>query len=95
MAKREPKRAANPYAQRAARTRSLVAETVTDNDVRDMVGAIVKAAKNGNLAASKLVLAYIVGNPEAPQDPDTVKLKGMKIASDKSFAELSAGILGG
>ena len=95
MAKRTERTAANPYAQRAARTRSLVAETVTDDDVRGIVGNLVKRAKDGNLTAAKLVLSYVVGNPEAPKDPDTVELVGMKLERDRHHEDMMAGILGG
>jgi len=83
MAKKET--APNPYAQRAARMRSLLSNTITDEDVQGIAGAIVKRAKEGDLTAAKLVLSYVVGTPEAPQDPDAVELAGIKMQRDREL----------
>ena len=58
----------NPYARRTARLRSLIAESVSDDDLQEIVSKLVDDAKQGDQAAVKLLLSYLVGKPgDAPR----------------------------
>jgi len=64
----------NPFARRVAGLRQAMLEAVAKEDVRAIIGRIVEAAKNGDVAAARLVLAYTVGKPAPAVDPDTLDL---------------------
>jgi hypothetical protein len=67
----------NPYARRVAALRSALLAAVTEEDLRAIAATLVKQAKQGDMAALKLLLAYT----EAP-DPDRVDLEEARIAQD-------------
>jgi hypothetical protein len=63
----------NPYARRVAQMRSIIAQEFTDEDLHQVARKLVDMAKNGDLAAAKLLLSYSVGRPVEPAcDPDHV-----------------------
>lgn len=64
----------NPYARQVARLRNAMLEAVGDQGIADIVDALMKAARNGDVAAARLVLSYTVGRPSAGIDPDAVDL---------------------
>lgn len=66
----------NPYARRVARLRTLMLETVSDEDLKAIVSALVKQAKAGDLAAIREVLNRVTGRAGFIEhaDPDSVDL---------------------
>src|SRR5262249_8322838 len=44
-------------------------------DVRAVAHKLVEQAKAGDAAAAKLLLAYVVGRPAAPVNPDTLDME--------------------
>jgi hypothetical protein len=52
--------------------RKAVCEAVSEQDVREVAARLVEQAKEGDVAAAKLVLAYTVGRPQGAVDPDTL-----------------------
>jgi len=85
----------NPFARRMARLRSVLLDSVTDEDLRTVSAKLIDLAKGGDLAAVKLLLAYSVGKPDVPVDPDTVcddgfalDLRRSKAASDAAMARI-------
>lgn len=55
----------NPYAKRTAELRAAILNAVTPADVVDVIRALVKAAKGGDVAAAKVFLDRILGTPLA------------------------------
>jgi hypothetical protein len=55
----------NPMAGRAAKLRSALLRSVSEADVKAITKSLVQAARDGDVAAVKLLLAYTVGQPEA------------------------------
>ena len=51
----------NPYAQQTAAVRALLPEMLTENDLRDVVRALIKRAKEGHFPAIKLILERFMG----------------------------------
>jgi hypothetical protein len=62
----------NPFARQVAALRTALLATVTEQDMEEVARALVRQAKEGNLAAAKLLLSYTLGKPAAPVDPDTL-----------------------
>src|SRR6478735_5679239 len=64
----------NPFARRTAAVRKRLLERVTDDDVDQLVDALLARAKSGDVPALRLAFSYLVGKPEAAQDPDRMDL---------------------
>lgn len=55
----------NRYAGQIARMRSALYQALTAADMKAVVRAMVKQAKGGNVAASKLLMSYGLGEPSS------------------------------
>ena len=55
----------NPHARQAEKLRSALFAAVTEEDLRDVVAALIKEAKAGNVQAAREVLDRTLGKPEA------------------------------
>ena len=55
----------NPYARRVAELRSTMIDAVTDADMQVVIAAIVQQARDGDLAAAKLLFDRTLGPPIA------------------------------
>lgn len=55
----------NPFARQAQRLRSALFAAVSEEDLRDVVQALVAQAKQGNVQAAREVLERTLGKPEA------------------------------
>ena len=64
----------NPFARRVAALRAALLAAVTDDDLDAVTRELVRQAREGNLAAARLLLSYALGKPAAPVDPDTLDL---------------------
>ena len=58
----------NPHADRVAFVRTTLLDCVTAEDVQDIYRALVEQAKEGNVAAARLLLGYLLGKPGAAPD---------------------------
>ena len=54
----------NPHARRVALLRATLLKTVTPKDLRDVVMAVLKEAKEGDIAAAKELFLRLLGPPE-------------------------------
>ncbi len=72
----------NPFARRAARLRTIALAAVTDQDVRAVVQKLLGQAKAGDVAAAKLLLAYVIGKPTQAVDPDRVDLDEFRLLDE-------------
>ncbi len=65
----------NPFARQVAALRCALLSAVSEQDLDEVARELVRQAKEGNLAAAKLLLSYTLGKPAAaPVDPDTLDL---------------------
>jgi|SRR5687768_10682873 len=55
----------NPHAKRVARLRSALFKAVSPDDLSDVVMALLKSAKGGDVSAVKELLQRLLGPPEA------------------------------
>jgi hypothetical protein len=69
----------NPFARQIARLRSVLCQTVTEEDMREITVKLVAKAKGGDLTATTVLLAYCIGRPTAPADPDAVDIHEWKL----------------
>lgn len=53
----------NPFAAHVGRLRSALINAVSIDDMKAIVGALVKKAKGGDVAAAKIVLERCLGRP--------------------------------
>ena len=68
----------NPYARHVARIRSLILEAVSDDDLKDIVQALVEKAKGGDVIAVRELLNRLVGRPTDAVDLDRQELEQKK-----------------
>ena len=59
----------NPLAKRVAHARATIHETVSDDDLRDVIRALVELAKGGDLAAIREVFDRLCGKVRETADP--------------------------
>ena len=62
----------NPFARRIAGLRSTMLDCITGEDIQAVVAMLVNQAKTGDLAAAKLLLSYVIGQPDKQADPDSL-----------------------
>ena len=74
--------AGNPFARRMARLRSRFLEAVTEDDLHTVARKLVDMAKGGDLAAAKLLLAYAIGQPTDPVNPDRMDLDELALVNE-------------
>src|SRR5439155_4863870 len=72
----------NPFARQVARLRKVILNRITEEDLLAITEALLAKAKEGNVGAAKLLLAYGIGKPTASPDPD--RLDGQEL---KHFKE--------
>ena len=62
----------NPFARKVAALRKALLDSVSEQDLEDVVEVLKQQARQGDLAAIKLLWQYCVGKPESAKDPDRV-----------------------
>jgi hypothetical protein len=75
FAKGNPGGPGNPFARRIGALRRALCDEVSEEDVRGLARQLLERAKNGDLAAMKLLFVYAIGRPGDAVDPDTLDLK--------------------
>jgi len=78
----------NPFARRVAALRSAMLTAVTENDVQEIVAALVQQAKAGDVVAAREILNRLIGKPSDTVDPDRVELDEMQLESDLDTASI-------
>src|SRR3954447_22893462 len=82
----------NPFARKVAALRKTLLDSVSDQDLKDVIEALKLRARQGDTAAIKLLLQYCVGKPESPKDPDRMdadewrRLQEMRVG-EREFEE--------
>jgi hypothetical protein len=64
----------NPFARRVAELRSLLLEAISGDDLQAICKAMIERARNGDVAAAKLLFQYALGKPAAAVEPDRVEI---------------------
>ncbi|MHC4494091.1 MAG: hypothetical protein ACYTDU_21075, partial [Planctomycetota bacterium] len=84
----------NDLHRRVARHRELVDKAVSDADTLRVLGALAKAARGGDVAAGRLVLAYKLGRARLAPAAEHVDVEIPAIASAADCVAASSAILG-
>ncbi len=69
----------NPFARQVAQMRSALCQAVTREDIQAVARWLLARAKEGDLAAIKLLFAYTIGRPVETVDPDTLDFKEWRL----------------
>ena len=74
----------NPHGGQVARLRAALLDQVSEDDLRDIVRAMVVRAKGGDMAAAKELLNRVLGRPAvAPMPPDEDEERQVRIVFTK------------
>jgi ribosomal protein L17 len=73
----------NAYARQVARLRQAVLSSVTEDDLRQIVQAMVAKAKEGDMMAAREVLTRIIGKPPESPDPDSLDNAERRLLDEK------------
>jgi hypothetical protein len=60
----------NPFARQVAALRKALLDAVTVEDIDAIAKKLLQLAKEGDLAAIKIILAYTIGKPKITVEPD-------------------------
>jgi hypothetical protein len=69
----------NPFGRRLAAMRQAVLNAVSEDDVQEIMSVLLQQAKEGDVAAAKLVLQYAVGKPALASEPDRVEVEEWRL----------------
>lgn len=65
----------NPYNRQVAAIRRALLDAVTLEEIHYLARGLMDRALEGNLAAAKLLLSYLIGKPGPAAEPDTLDLQ--------------------
>jgi len=90
--KNNPGGPGNPFARRTAAARKAFCEAVSQEDLVQIAQTIKQRAKEGDMAAAKLLLSYVIGKPEAAVAPDTLDIDEFKLYEEEGrhYSKLAA-----
>src|SRR5262249_28154496 len=83
----------NPFSRRVAELKRMFLEAVTDDDLNAVVHEIILKARNGDLAAARLLLQYALGKPAERVEPDRIEIDEHQLRGESSvsIAEVQPG----
>ena len=73
----------NPYARKVALIRNQIIEAVSEDDLREIIQALIKKAKSGDIQATKEILTRLIGKPVETTHPDQLESNEANIELDK------------
>jgi hypothetical protein len=59
----------NPHAGKVGKLRTALIEAVTEQDIKEVVASLVKAAKSGDIPAAKLLFDRVIGKCSVLDEP--------------------------
>ncbi len=65
----------NPFTRRTAQLRRAFCEAVSEQEITALARVLFDQAKGGDVAAAKLLFAYVIGKPVDAVDPDTLDVQ--------------------
>jgi hypothetical protein len=69
----------NPFARQVAGFRAAILQATTHEDIQAITKKLIELAREGNLAATKLLYAYTAGKAGDSPDPDRLNLEEWKL----------------
>ena len=73
----------NPFARQVAGLRKALLNAVTEEDMQRLARKLLEQALEGNTAAAKLLLTYVLGKPTEMPDPDRLNLDDYRILIER------------
>ncbi len=64
----------NPFARQIARLRQALLNAVSEADLLEVIEMLKRKAKEGDVAAARLLLSYTIGKPAPAPEPDRLDL---------------------
>jgi hypothetical protein len=74
----------NPFNATVQKLRAAMVQAVSPEDIGEVIGQVLTQAKDGNLAAIKLLLSYTIGQPHQTIQPDRAELERLKYKTKQS-----------
>ena len=68
----------NPFARRTAAFHRALCAAVSEDDILMIAQQLLAKAREGDLAAIKLLLSYVIGRPAEAVNPDTLDLEELR-----------------
>src|SRR5438552_860724 len=75
----------NPFARQTARMRQVMLDEVSEDDLRDIVRTVKQCAREGDMAAAKMVFAYCIGQPTPAVNPDSLDIQEVKLYQEQAI----------
>jgi hypothetical protein len=75
----------NPFGRKLAAMRQAFIEAVTDDDIQAIAAVLIQKAREGDVAAAKLVLQYAIGKPAPVQEPDRLEIEEWNLRQEASL----------
>lgn len=85
----------NPFSKKVALLRATLIKSVTAGDVKKIIKSMVQRAQDGDTAAAKLILPYLVGQPATNQEMEQQSRQCGANYESLSDEELTAIVRGG
>ena len=85
FAKGNPWGPGNPFARKTAALRQALLDSVTEQDIKDIVCSLMLNAKAGNLASVKLHFQYVIGKPQPAVSPDTLDRDELELLQEANL----------
>ena len=85
----------NPHAKKIATLRSALLQSVSSADIKKIIKGMVKKAQDGDTAAAKLILPYLIGQPATNQELEMHMVNTAKRSiylTDDELMEIAAGV---
>jgi hypothetical protein len=73
----------NPFARQTAQLRRAAVDMVSEEDIRAIMAALILKAKQGDLAAARLVFAYGIGRPTEAENPDRLDAQEWQVWQER------------
>src|ERR1043166_1097125 len=78
----------NPFTRQTAKLRQAALNAVSEEEIQEIIAVLKARAKQGDVAAIKLLLSYSVGKPTTAADPDTLDQHEMRTIINNHAASL-------
>jgi hypothetical protein len=75
----------NPFARQVAARRKALLDAISPEDVAAVGKELLSRSLAGDVAAAKVLLAYVVGNPGPMVDPDNLDLQELQVLFRRPF----------
>jgi len=73
----------NPFARQIAGFRKALVNAVTETDMAELARILLHKAREGDVAAMKLLFAYVLGKPAEAPDPDRLDLDDFQLLRER------------